>query len=302
MGRVMALITILLASPASALDLGPRDGVPPPAGISGVSIEYSDRRFDGSLDINGLSLGATLDREAVNLRWGHSLRLAGRPAYFYGELPLVEYAADGAVTDTFDIDPGSGPGDLALAMAIWPYADRDASRYVGVAGYLLLPTGEYEAHRTFGANLNPGNNRVAGILQTGIHQGLGHGVALSVAADVMVFEDNDRYIGARLDQTFQPAAPGRLEVKPYYTGQASLSWQPMPGMTLASSYYIDRGGESRVDGGDWESAVNRERYGLLAQVALSRQWMVSASYKRPINRGPDFGLEEAAQLRLIHWF
>ena len=300
------ILGIGMPATVPALDLGPLDGIAPPVGVTGVSLELADRSLSGSLDIPHVGpTDARVERRNANLRLGHGFELAGMPAYAYGELPLVDYQVSGEAAQRFDLDPGRGVGDLALALAVWPHADRVKGQYLGVAGYLIAPTGEYKASRTLGANLNPGSNRYAAILQAGGQQRLGDHFEWNLAADVMFFGDNDEYIGERVAITrsgFAPADPATLEVKPYISYQTSLAWRPHPAVTLAASYYIDRGAESRVDGGDWGASINRERYGLWGLFALSLRTRLNISYKRPVDDDSALELDDALQIRLVRFF
>lgn len=305
-GWLCVVVGMVTPVAALALDLGPLDGIAPPVGVTGASVELADRSFSGSLDIPRVGpTTARIERRNVNLRLGHGFDLAGMPAYAYGELPLVEYRVSGEASSRFDLDPGRGAGDLALALAVWPHADREKGQYVGMAGYLIAPTGEYEASRTLGANLNPGSNRYAAILQAGGQQRLGEHFEWNLAADVMVFGDNDEYIGERVAVSragLRPADPATLEVKPYISYQSSLAWRPHRAVTLAASYYIDRGAESRVNGGEWGPSINRERYGLWGLFALSLRTRLNISYKRPVNDSSALELDDALQIRLVRFF
>jgi len=299
----------LLSTPASGLDLGPLDGIPPPPEVSGASVAFGHRSFQGTADIGGGStLRSRVDRQNVSLRYGRSARLGEMPAYFYASLPLVNVELGRELADPpvpgVELDPGEGVGDLALAGAIWPYVDRDRGRFVGVASYAVVPTGEYDVDRTFGLNLNPGNNRFAGILQAGFHQRLSDRLDWSIAADIMVFEDNDQFIGARFANPPlpDPAAPATLEVEPYASYQTVLTWRVHPALSLATSYYVDRGGEFRVDGGDWSRSINRERYGLWALVALSPRTRINLSYKSTVDDRSDLQLQDNAQVRFVRFF
>ncbi|MEX0382051.1 transporter [Spiribacter sp. 1M153] len=294
------------AGRVDALDLGPLSGIAPPAGVTGLSLELSERSLSGRLDVGaGMSVDATVDRRSANLRLGQAFSLGDRPAYVYGELPFVDYDLSGEAASQFDLDGGHGVGDAALALAVWPLADRVAGRFLGVAGYLIAPTGEYKVDRTLGANLNPGSNRYAGILQAGFHQRLPAGFEWSLAADVMAFGDNDDYIGDRVTmgpEGLVPARPATLEVKPYHSYQTSLAWRGHPAVTLAASYYIDRGAASRVDGGDWGPSINRDRYGLWGLFALTRQTRLNVSLKRAVSDRSALSLDSAVQVRLVQFF
>ena len=302
----LGVLLALGINQSSALDLGPMDGVPPPPGITAISLEYQDRTSSGLIENDTLGdIGGEIDRQALKLRMGHGFSLGSMPAYAYGELAFNDATLNNAILQStgqplealnITLAGDDGVGDLALATAVWPYANREAGRFWGVAGYVVAPVGDYEAERTLeGVNLNPGGNRWIGVLQTGIHQRLGERWHWSVGSDVTVFEDNDEM--RRLS-----GAVGEQEVEPYITYQTSLAWRAHPALTLAASYYVDRGAESRIDGGDWASAVNRERYGLWLLGALSRETRFSLSYKSTIDDASDFELKDNIQLRIIRFF
>lgn len=303
---VLALLPIFLIHPGHALDLGPMDGIPPPPGITAISLEYQDRTSSGLIYNDTIGpIAGEIDRQALKLRLGHGFSIGSMPAYAYGELAFNDPTLNQAIlqrTGQTLAEAGTtlagddGVGDLALATAIWPYANRDAGRFWGIAGYVVAPTGDYQAERNLeGVNLNAGGNRWIGVLQTGVHQRLGERWHWSIGSDITVFEDNDevRRITGGL---------GQQEVEPYITYQSSLAWQAHPAVIFAASYYIDRGAEARLDDGDWQSAVNRERYGLWAIAALSRNTRLSFSYKSTVDDASDFELKDNFQLRIIRFF
>ncbi|AGM41235.1 putative secreted protein [Spiribacter salinus M19-40] len=305
---IVSIVLLCLAIPVGAVDLAPYDVVAPPADIRGASLQIGHRSFQGDVTLDGQNtLGSRVDRRNASVRLGRSAQFGETPAYFYASLPYVALELGGDLDDKsvtgVDLEAGEGVGDLALAAAIWPYADREIGRFVGVAAYAVVPTGRYDASRTFGFNLNPGNNRFAGVVQAAFHQRLGKRFDWSLAADAMFFEDNDRFIGARFAPgTSEPAEPARLEVKPYFSYQMALAWRAHPAISLAVSLYADRGGASRVGGGDWSRSINRERYGLWALVALSPRTRINLSYKSTVDDRSDLQLQDNAQVRFVRFF
>ena len=299
--RALTAFSLVVSFNAAALDLGPLDGIAPPPGITGISLEFADQTSSGSLEAGALgTIDAKIDTQAWKLRVGHSFGLGETPVYVYGELPMTDRSIESETAKLLQFEGDSGIGDLALAAAIWPYANQDAGRYWGLAGYVVAPVGGYETERNLeGVNLNPGGNRWIGILQTGIHQRFGERWHWSLGSDITFFEDNDK-----VHKIVLPAGREvvRQEVEPYITYQTSLAWQVLPALTLAASYYVDRGGESRIDGADWGSAVNRERYGLWVMTALSRQTRLNFSYKSTVDNESDFELKDNFQVRLIRFF
>ena len=290
----------LASGSASALDVGPRDVIAPPPNIAGLSVAVSHRSVEGAADIGQASIGARIDRAQIDLRYGRSGTLAGMPAYIYVNVPWVDYDLGGeaAANQTLALSTGRGLGDVAIAGAIWPYSDRQKGRHWAFAAYGILPTGQYDSAHTVGVNLNPGGNRFAGILQTGVYQRLSKRLGWTGIADVMVFEDNDEFIGDDL----AGRQPGRLEVKPYITYQTALNYQVSPALNLAASYYVDRGAETRQRGGDWKSAVNRERYGLNARLALSPTLQVGLTYKSTVDDVSGLEIKDVVRLRLLRFW
>ena len=296
-----------LSGLVQAVDLSPYDVVAPVTGVTAGSVQVGHRSIQGDVDFNGVTLGSRIDQHNVSVRVGRSAEVRGFPVYAYATLSYIrpELGDDlaGEPLTGVRLRADEGLSDLGLAAAVWPYVDRDNGRFVGVAAYAILPTGQYDASRTFGLNLNPGNNRFAGVIQTGFHQRLGDSFDWSIAADAAFFEDNDRFIGRRVEPgTQEPADPARLEVEPYLSYQTTLAWRAQSALSLAVSLYADRGGESRVDGGDWRPAINRERYGLWALVALSPRTRVNFSYKSTINDRGALELQDNVQVRLIRFF
>ncbi len=293
----LSCLGLVLSASASALDVGARDVIAPPAGIAGVSIAVRHRNIEGSAKINQTRINARIDRKNIDLRYGRAGVLAGLPTYGYVNVPWVDYDIGGEAAG-LGLSTGHGLGDVAIAGAIWPYSDRQKGRHWAVAAYGILPTGEYDSAHTAGVNLNPGNNRFAGILQSGVYQRLSQRLGWMGVADVMVFEDNDEFIGDDL----AGRQPGRLEVKPYITYQTALNYQVNPALNVAASYYVDRGAKTRQRGGDWTSAVNRDRYGFNARLALSPTWQVGLTYKSTADDVAGLEIKQFVRLRLLRFW
>ncbi len=295
--RSLLFASLLVPFQAGALDLGPLDGIPPPPGVTAISLEYADQTSSGSFATSLGSFSGTIDRQAWKLRVGHGFTLGSMPAYTYGEVAWRDSAVSGSDAELLGIEGDDGIGDLALATAIWPYANREAGRFWGVAGYIVAPTGDYITEKNLeGVNFNAGSNRWIGVLQTGIHQRLGERWHWSIGSDVTVFEDNDQV--SRIGS----AVAVEQEVKPYITYQTSIAWRAHRALVLAASYYVDRGAETRLNGGDWGSATNRERYGLWALTGLSEKTRLAISYKSTVDDSDDFELKDNIQLRIIRIF
>jgi len=269
---------------AQAIDLAPLDGVAPPPGARGASIALGYREFN-EVYLAGVRQPQdfSIRVRSAALRYGQSVSFGQLPGYIYADLPLLE------------VNDEQGVGDIALAAAIWPYANRTTGTYVGIAGYLVLPTGSYDVQKTQPVNLNPGGNRTVGALQTGVNQRLFERFNLQTAIDVAVFEDNDQYLG-------MAGRVGTLEQRALVSWQGSLSYRFSPATAIGLSYFNNAGGEVRSHGGAWSGEVQNERIGLWARTAISPRMTAAINYKRAINIENGIKESDNIQLRVSRFF
>lgn len=184
--------------------------------------------------------------------------MARRPAFFYAQVGHSRVDPGGSLQA---IEANSGIGDLNLMLATWPYVNREAGRYAGVAVYLGLPTGSYDPLNTVGLNTNAGQNRFAGALQTGYGQRLVGSLDWMIAGDVAWFGDNDEYFGPN------PRAQ-TLSQRPILSAQTALTYNFNQWASLGLSYFYNTGGETRLGQSEWDNLINLHRYGATAQVRL----------------------------------
>lgn len=276
--------TTVLARNAYAVDLAPLDGVAPPPGVKGASIALGYRLFDEAY-VAGVKqpTEVSLRARTAALRVGTYVPVDRLPGYFYADFPYVE------------LDGNDGVGDVALAGAVWPYANKESGTYFGIAGYLVLPTGNYDVENTLGLNRNPSGNRAVGALQTGLNQRLYNRFNLQVAVDVAVFEDNDEYFGSSLQI-------GTFEQRSLVSWQAALSYQWSRAFATGVSYFDNAGGEVRTHGGPWSGEVQNERVGLWVRAALSPRMTVALNYKQAIDIQNGLSEADNIQFRIARYF
>jgi hypothetical protein len=234
--------------PVLAIDLQPGDGTPPkPATrILHLSQQFSER--DGFYK-NGIKQ-ADSGYRVVNslLRVGYAFELAKQPAFVYGQLPVGYVHPSGTLAG---IKGDSGVGDLALALAYWPYANRETETYLGLAAYLIAPTGSYRPERAF----NMGENRWSSALQVGLQKSFSRQVLAMVALDSVWFGDNEAH----------GAAHARLEKKALTTGQVALRYSFLskdsaPKYHLGVSYFDSFGGATQVNAIERADRTDLQRY------------------------------------------
>lgn len=289
---MLGLLMSLMVLPAQAIDLVPLDVIPPPPGLSAVSLAYlSSHRGDLYREGERLELDSRLHLDQLQLRLGHAFELAGHPNYFYAQVANLRVRTSG---DLGAIDDNGGLGDLGMMYAIWPYVDREAGRYVGIAAYLSLPTGQYDAERTRVLNTNPGENRVRGALQTGFSQRLLDRLDWLVAGDVAWFGDNDDYFGNSPEM-------GTLSQQPLYSAQTALSYQFNRMLALSLSYFYNAGGATRTEVTPWSNDLSVHRYGLVGYLNLP-VGRLTLEYGGDLETKSGFFENHRWALRFAHFF
>lgn len=145
----------------------------------------------------------------------------------------------------------NGTTDLTLATAIWPYANHATRTYLGMAGYVFLPTGTYSNQQLF----NLGENRYRTDLQIGFQKPIYKNLDGMVAFDTMWFGANSQFLGNN-----------QLTQKPLYSSQLGPIYRINPIFTVAASYLYINGGETSVNGIAQNNMTQTQRY-LLSAVA-----------------------------------
>ncbi|KAA6187805.1 transporter [Thiohalocapsa marina] len=258
--RTLLLLSSALAvGPTLAVDLVPQDLVPPPPGLRAVQLSYSSsERGEFYRDGKRQSRDTRLDVDQIALRIGRSFQWGRRPAYFYAQMGHSRVDPGGSLQP---VESNAGIGDLGLMLATWPYVDRAAGRYAGVAAYLSLPTGSYDPLKTVVLDTNAGRNRFSAALQAGYGQRLFGPFSWMIAGDVAVFGDNDRYYGPYAQEE-------TLSQRPLFSTQTALTYTVNRMTSLGLSYFYNTGGETRLGPSDWDNRINLHRYGITALVRL----------------------------------
>lgn len=239
---LLAFLTATACQSSHAIDLQPFDIVAPKSGFSSaqLSYQYSERKdfYSHGKVTTGLP---AINSSIYALRVGRSFELAQLPAYFYVQLPFGSIHPQGLSSD-------SGLGDTSMALAVWPYASRETQTYFGIAAYLTLPTGSYDANRAFSL----GENRYKTALQVGYEMPLASRLAGMAVFDAVWFGDNT---DAPL-----PYKAQKLEQDTLYTAQLGLRYDFNPQYSLAGNYYYVVGGETSYNGVDQGNITQLQRF------------------------------------------
>ena len=173
---LLVLLSTAAIQNVFAIDLQPGDVIAPKPGFNSmqVSYQYSEKN-DYYLHGEKVAAYPQISSSIYALRLGRSFELAQLPAYFYAQLPF------GAVHPQGGFSSDSGLGDTSMALAVWPYANRETKTYFGVAGYLVAPTGSYDSKQVF----NMGENRYKTALQVGYDVPVADKLAFMAAFDAV---------------------------------------------------------------------------------------------------------------------
>ncbi|MEY3878299.1 MAG: hypothetical protein RIQ58_167 [Pseudomonadota bacterium] len=250
---LLFLFLILSSILANAIDLQPGEIKAPigsfyAAQISYLYVDKGDKYTHGVKK----SDSSNINQNAMLLRLGHAFEINQTPAYIYAQSSFNHM-------ENKDL-PGSpnansnGIGDTTIAFALWPYANREKDEYFGVAGYVLLPTGDYDRNRA----INSGLNIYQGAIQAGYQKRLSSNVNWMIALDTVLSGDNNQYLGNY-----------KLEKDPLYNFQTGLQYVFNSTYSMSLGYFYTVGAESTLDGVDRGDITKIHRYQLTGQANYS---------------------------------
>ncbi len=241
--------TVVLASPALAIDLQPNDIVAPAPGRTAITISYVNTQ-NNNFYLNSVPTGSSpnLETNVALIRLGHT--------YTIGSLPAVSYIQTGAggLSPDGSLSPypaSQGMTDTTIATAIWPYANHTTRTYFGVAAYLSLPTGEYSNTKP----LNLGSNRYSQALQVGYQQPITKSIDGAFAFDTVWYGANSQCAA-----TCSSVSNLQLTQKPLYSTQIGPIYRINQTFTVAATYVYVTGGETAFNGVERNNTVVTQRY------------------------------------------
>jgi len=276
-----ALTVFLFAATftSHAIDLNPFDVVAPPPDRNFFSISYVNSEAKGTYAHSNKSAATpTISSNQIQLRLGRSYSVGGYTGLSFVQLPVGMLSPGGAASN----HPNDyGVGDVTLATAFWPYANRQTRTYFGVAGYLTLPTGSYSNQQLF----NLGGKRVSGDIQIAYQTGLTKKLDGMIGFDTMWFGPNNHW-GRNNAQLTQ---------KPLYTAQIGPIYHLNQTYAIAATYLYMWGAETTINGVANNNALQNHRY-LLSAVATTSKGRFMLQYGT--NLDTHFGFAETRRLIL----
>ena len=244
------IVFLLFQKIAFAIDLQPGE-IKAPSGtfnsaqISYLYVEKNDKYTHGNKVLDNTQI----NQNAMLLRLGHAFEISQIPAYVYAQSSMNHF--DNNIQANTN---SSGLGDTTLAFAMWPYANREKDEYIGFAGYVLLPTGDYDRNRA----INSGSNVYQLAFQTGYQTKVTNQINWMTALDVILTGDNNQYLGNK-----------KLEKDPLYNFQTGFQYVFNPTYSMSVNYFYTIGGENTQDSIDQGNITKIHRYQLTGQANYS---------------------------------
>ncbi len=277
---IFLLAALLFVSrSAYALDLNPFDVVAPQPNKNFFSTAIIHSELEGTYRDGKKSQNTpTLSSNQIQLRLGRSYSIGGYTGLSFIQLPVGMLRPGGTISNS---PTDYGIGDLTLATALWPYANRQTRTYLGVAGYLVLPTGSYSNQQPY----NLGAKRVSGDLQIAYQTALTKNLDGMLGFDAMWFGPNN-HVGRNNAQLTQ---------KPLYTSQIGPIYHINPSISIAATYLYVWGAETAINGINNNNALQTHRY-LLSAVATTSKGRFMLQYGTNIDT--QFGFSETRRIIL----
>jgi hypothetical protein len=291
------LLTILTPLMAWAVDLQPNDIVAPLPNKNYVTISYlntenSTLYSNGSVGVanpKSLYTNPVIDTQLAILRGARTHSLGELPAVTYIQLPYGTAKPAGSLSG---LSGDTGIGDLTLATAIWPYHNKATRTYVGLAGYLISPTGSYSSQRAF----NLSENRFRTDIQLGFQTPISENVDAMIAVDTMWFGGNSQCAtGCGLTSN------GSLTQKPLTTTQLGPIYRINQIFTVGASYLYVAGGATSINNSYMNNVANTQRI-LLSSQAHTPIGRISLQYGRDMEIKNGFIQTRLLALRLMKDF
>ena len=255
---------------ANAVDVIEGNAKAPPPDLNGFMVSYGNVELgDKYLNSKKLGLGTEINSEQLMLRYTRTFTLAGKPSAAYIQPTFGQIEGAGILASQPD---SSGMGDTAFAWAYWLNANHEQGDYLGLVGYLVAPTGDYDSKQV----LNLGQNRYSTALQLVYQTSLNKQFDAMLSVDSHWFTDNDSF------NTGSPMGIVNMEQDPVYSTQVSLMYKPAKQYLLGASYFIHKGGETSWNGLARDDEIDKDRYQLTARGTFPFGHLI-LQYSRDLN-------------------
>ena len=276
------------------IDLQPNDIVAPLPDKNYLMLSYYDTE-NATFYKNGSAVttkpygNPVIDNQSAILRASHTYSISNLPAVSYVQLPYGSVRPAGSLSN---YPTNTAIGDTTLATAIWPYSNRDTRTYLGIAAYLIVPTGSYTSSQPF----NMGSNRYSSDIQMGFQKQIIENLDGMIAVDTQWFGGNSQCAAACGSIANVP-----LTQKPLTTTQLGPIYKINQIFTVGASYFYVAGGATSINNTYQNNVVNTQRF-LLSSLAYTDIGRFSLQYGRDMEIKNGFVQSRVLALRYMKEF
>lgn len=287
---IFLLYTLFTSFMTWAVDLQPNDIVAPLPNKNYVTVSYLNTG-NSTLYKNGAAQAGNpvIDTQSAIFRGTRTYDLGSLPAASFIQIPYGSIQPAGSLAS--QASP-TGVGDLTIATAIWPYHNRATRTYLGLAGYLISPTGSYSSQRAF----NVGENRFRTDLQMGFQTPITSSIDGMIAVDTMWFGGNSQCAA-----TCNSLTNVSLNQKPLTTTQLGPIYRINEIFTVGASYFYVAGGATEINNNYMNNVANTQRF-LLSGQAHTLIGRFSLQYGRDTEVKNGFAQNRLLAIRLMKEF
>lgn len=286
----LLLCTLFTSFMTWAVDLQPNDIVAPLPNKNYVTVSYLNTG-NSTLYKNGAAQAGNpvIDTQSAIFRGTRTYDLGSLPAVSFIQMPYGSIQPAGSLASQAS---ATGVGDLAIATAIWPYHNRATRTYLGLAGYLISPTGSYSSQRAF----NVSENRFRTDLQMGFQTPITSSIDGMIAVDTMWFGGNSQCAA-----TCNSLTNVSLNQKPLTTTQLGPIYRINEIFTVGASYFYVAGGATSINNNYMNNVANTQRF-LLSGQAHTPIGRFSLQYGRDTEIKNGFVQNRLLAIRLMKEF
>lgn len=183
----------------------------------------------------------------------------------------------------------TGAGDTTVAVALWPYKNAAKQTYVGIATYITLPDGAYNATHA----INLGGHRVVYDPELAFHQGFGNHWSVDLTGDYILYGNNSYGNG---------------------TGQATVSQHPTVQMQAFVNYAVGKfvdislgyegesGGRQFLNGADTAAKTEFQEIRFVASYSVTSSFQVLGEVNHQFQNVGGFKEAVGVTMRALYTF
>jgi hypothetical protein len=182
-----------------------------------------------------------------------------------------------------------GLGDTTLAVALWPYKNVTTRTYLGIATYVTVPDGAYNA----GHAINLGANRFAYDPELALHQGFNDRWSVDLTADYIFYGNNN---------DASPLSNASLSQHATLQLQGFLNYAWPAGITTSIGYEGETGGQQYLAGVTQSAKTEFQEVRFVTSYPVTHSFQVLGEVNHQFQNVGGFKQDLGITLRALYTF